>query len=306
MAGFKPLLSASADVNKDPAVLSKLKFPLIVSPKLDGIRNVVRGGRCQSRKLLDIPSKQVQEMFSHLEHMDGELIVGDVTDHDVYNRTQSFVMSNDKPASDLFYYVFDWAEESWAGRGFEERLDHLKAAVKSFEASGTGNVIVVEQRIVNSLEELLAAEEEFLSLGYEGIMMRSLNGPYKHGRSTFNEHTLIKLKRFQDDEAIVVGFVEQMRNENEAKKDELGHTKRSTNAEGMVPAGTLGKFLAKFGDLELEIPPGVLKKTERQHIWDHRDAFMGQTLKFRHFPHGAKDRPRAPRFIGWRTEGDMS
>lgn len=309
---FAPLLSAAADPKKDPKVFEKLRWPLLGSPKLDGIRTIVREQECMSRKLLRLPRPHVHEVFGHLEHMDGEIILGNVTDHDVYNRTQSYVMSKDeREKQDIYFYVFDWAEETWAGRPFAERLDHLDGYVQRYTSIDPSlNLVLVQQRVLNSLEEMLAFEEEMLALGYEGIMLRSLGGKYKHGRSTFKEHTLIKLKRFQDDEFEVTGFIEQMRNENEAKKDELGHTKRSTDAEGMVPAGTLGKFRGRFinGDfagVEMDIPPGVLKKGERQYIWDHQDEFMSKIGKARHFPHGSKNKPRLPRFVGWRSKEDM-
>ena len=43
-------------------------------------------------------------------------------------------------------------------------------------------------------------------------------------------------KRFEDFEAQVTGFIEQMTNTNVAEKDELGHSKRSSAKAGMVGA----------------------------------------------------------------------
>lgn len=302
---FKPMLSATIDPMKDADVFSKLTFPLLGSPKLDGIRCLPRGGRCVSRKLLDLPREHVHQMFGHLEHLDGEIIVGNASDPDVYNRTQSYVMSKDeRPLEDISFYIFDWAAEDVARTSYERRFDFL------YQFADRPGVKLVEQTWLRSLDELLAFEEEQIALGYEGIMVRSPDGAYKWGRSTFKEHGLMKLKRFQDDEAEVVGFVEAEHNYNDGYADELGHTKRSSCKEGKVGANTLGKFIVifphpVFGNLTLEIPPGVLKHSERQHIWDNQSAFLGKTLKFRHFPHGAKDKPRLPRFVGWRTAEDM-
>lgn len=296
---FKPLLSASADVSKDPDVFSKLRWPLLGSPKLDGIRVMPRGGVLKSRKLLDIPNAHAQQRFGHLEHLDGEIIVGNASDFDVYNRTQSVVMSQSKEA-DMTFYVFDWARESDADMPYMQRLQKLYEVCEDLP-----NVVVVDQTRIENLDEMLSYEESILAAGYEGIMLREPQASYKHGRSTFKEQTLIKLKRFQDDEADVIGFIEANTNTNEAQTDELGHTKRSTAKEGMVGAGTLGKFVVTFNGLTLEIPPGVLKHTERKAIWECQDQYLGRTLKFRHFPHGSKDRPRLPRFVGWRTAEDM-
>ena len=97
---FKPMLACEAD-------LTKLSFPLLASPKLDGIRAIVRDGVVYSRSNKPIPNKFVQDRFKHLEHFDGELIVGEPTAHDVYRQTTSHVMAHDKHGFDVRFYVFD-------------------------------------------------------------------------------------------------------------------------------------------------------------------------------------------------------
>ena len=296
---FKPLLSGTIDPMKDPDVFSKLVFPLLGSPKLDGIRAVVRGGNVVSRKLLNLPRRHVQAAFERFEHLDGEVIIGSPCAPDCYNRTQSYVMSNDvRPVEPLSFHVFDWAKEEDAHLPYVERL--CKAA-DSVGYPDLLNIHFVQQVLLNSLDELVAFEEKCLADGYEGIMLRRADAPYKHGRSTFKEHTLLKLKRFEDVETIITGFIEQETNTNEAVKDELGHTKRSSAKEGMIGANTLGKFQTALG----EIPCGVLKHPERKAIWDNRDAYMGKIIKVRHFPHGAKDMLRLPRCVGFRDPIDL-
>ncbi len=66
---FKPMLACEVD-------LDKLRFPLLASAKLDGVRAIVRDGVVYSRSNKPIPNKFVQQQFKHLEHFDGELIVG--------------------------------------------------------------------------------------------------------------------------------------------------------------------------------------------------------------------------------------
>lgn len=304
---FAPTLAATIDPMKDPDVFSKLVFPLWVSPKYDGIRGVGIDGRLKSRTLNDLPSTQVQALFGHLTHFDGEVIAGDPCDgDDVYNRTQSHVMSKSKPAEKLTFYVFDWADVEMANLPFEERADYLKAQVEKLNRD---DVVFVESELVHNLEEFLAAEERYLALGFEGIMARKPGGRYKHGRSSFNEHILLKLKRFEDFEAPIVGFVEQVTNTNAAEKDELGHTKRSSAKDGLVPADTLGKFvidMSGWGWTETaEIPCGVIKHAQRKEIWNNQAAYLGKYIKVRHFPFGAKTGLRLPRCVGFRDPIDM-
>src|SRR5712691_7907552 len=96
---FKPMLALS----KLPD-FRMLKFPLLVSPKLDGIRASVQGGQLVSRSLKPIPNKNVQDLFRNLpEGIDGELIEGNPSD-EPFRRTTSIVMSDDKPAKGIKLY----------------------------------------------------------------------------------------------------------------------------------------------------------------------------------------------------------
>jgi len=136
-------------------------------------------------------------------------------------------------------------------------------------------------------------------------MLRDPQGEYKHGRSTMRQGHLIKLKRFQDDEALLLDVIEQMKNNNPEFENETGHTERSTRKEGMAGANTLGKLLVDYNGMELEISCGTLKHNERQEIWDNPERYIGAHLTFRHFTHGVKEKPRFPRFVGWRDMSHM-
>ena len=99
---FKPMLAA---VCRD---ITKLKYPLMASPKLDGVRAIVIDGRLMSRSLLPIPNRYVQDLSSSLPSgADGELILGKAND-DPYRRTVSAVMSDDSSSGlTVNFHVFD-------------------------------------------------------------------------------------------------------------------------------------------------------------------------------------------------------
>lgn len=326
---FKPMLSPLDDPLKNPDYFEKLRYPLLVSPKLDGIRGVTRSvqefdiddafqeyetGRYKdvllSRELKPIPSTQAQNAFSSCTDLDGELIVGDETDYGVYNRTQSHVMSIEKPHRDLRYRVFDTCDDDLADLPFEERLAHATGLVAAYKNAmllpSDCTISIVEHKLCRSYDELIDMENFFLSLGYEGVMMRDPYGRYKHNRGTFKEGLIYKLKRFQDDEGVIVGFEEGMINTNEQTRDEKGYAERSQKAEGMVAADTLGKFVVSWNGQELLVAPGAFKHSERKAIWDRKEEFLGLHIKFRFFNHGVKDKPRFPRAVGFRDKIDMS
>ena len=286
------------------ADLKTLRFPLLASPKLDGIRAVVRDGIVYSRSNKPIPNKFVQSRFANCEYFDGELIVGPPTSKSVYRDTVSVVMSDDKPAHHVGFYVFDHVND--IGADYGNRARWLAEAVQAgLNANPDASVCLHEQVDIRHIDELLQYEHECLEDGYEGLILRDPNAPYKMGRSTVKEGYLLKLKRFVDAEATIVDCFEREHNGNEAKTDELGRTKRSSHKAGKTGRGDLGGFVLRTADgVEFSCGTGF-SDAERAEYWANRDRLVGQIAKFKYFPIGVKKAPRHPVFLGWRDKRDM-
>lgn len=294
MKDFKPMLAVEA-----PA---ELTFPLYASAKLDGVRCVVKDGVALSRTLKPIPNAFVQAHLAHdlLHGLDGELIVGPAYAKDVYRQTSSGVMSQDG-SPDFKFYVFDYY--TMPDRAYSQRLHDLQSW---FNSNPQDRCVLLEQRLVNNEEELLQFEGEMLAQGFEGLILRKPEGIYKHGRSTAREGYLLKLKRFTDGEAKIVGFEELMHNANEAQLDELGHTKRSSHQENLVPMDTLGALQVEdcVTGIAFKIGTGYTA-IHRKQIWQQRDRLVGAIVKYKHFEIGVKDAPRFPVWLGFRDPIDM-
>ncbi len=290
---FKPMLASECTDT------SKLKFPVYASHKLDGVRATMQGGTLLSRSLKPIPNKAVQERFAYLpEGADGELIAGDPRDSDAYRKTVSIVMSEDKPADNVNFHVFDQFDDLF---GFIVRFVNIID-----KTCGLNSVIEVNQEHIDSEEELLEFEAKALADGHEGVMIRSMDSPYKQGRSTEKEGYLLKLKRFCDSESEVIDFEEKMHNANEAKTNELGRTERSSHKAGLVGTGELGALLVR--DLKTGVEFGIgsgYTGEQRKVLWASRNSMIGEIVKYKYFPTGSKDRPRFPVFIGFRDLRDM-
>lgn len=100
-----------------------------------------------------------------------------------------------------------------------------------------------------------------------------------------------------------------MFNGNEATKDELGRTKRSSHAENKVGKGTLGKVNCIDLTTGIDFKCGIFKGFDaawKQARWNDPSSIIGQLGKFQKLGIGEKDRPRHPRFIGFRSLLDMS
>lgn len=290
---FKPLLAETIDD------LNKAPYPVLVSVKLDGIRAIVKDGIVYTRSMKPVRNKYVQFLFGREEYngLDGELIVGEPNAVDVYRTTNSGVMSADGEP-DVKFYVFDrwdWADEEYSYRLGNGLYGH----------SDNSGIVVVTQWLANSAEDVLRYETAALEDGYEGLMLRRADAKYKFGRSTAKEFILMKLKRFHDAEYKVVGFVERMRNNNEATKNELGYTERSTCQENLEGRGDLGALVLEFTDGQTFNCGTGFTDQDRREIWDNRDQYLGRMAKVKSFLIGVKDLPRFPVWLGFRDSSDI-
>jgi DNA ligase-1 len=231
----KPLLAARVEEHS----LDELKFPVGVTNKIDGIRCLKIDGHAVSRTFKPIPNHHIRTLIEQMvpDGMDMEITMpgypkgtfqectGNVMREDSVNDFKIWVIdyvtgSLDEPYSQRIQKALDYAKTYWINKGM-----HFQ---------------ILYPVVVHNKEELEEQEAQALSQGFEGIMVRDLLGRYKCGRSTFNDGILIKLKRFEDSEAVIREVEELYHNENAADKDAFGRTKRSTAQENLVAAGTLG------------------------------------------------------------------
>lgn len=290
----RPLLAAKTT----DADLEKLRFPLLLSPKIDGVRALVINGKLMSRSMKPIPNKFTQALFGRpeLEGLDGELVVGNPFDKNLMQQTTSGVMShNGNPHVE--YHVFDrWDSLSV----FADRWDSLAVH------HGDGFIRRVPHTYVYTLEDVLALEKHYVGIGYEGIMLRDPNGRYKQNRSTLREGILLKVKRFHDGEAIITGYEPLERNLNSATLDERGYTKRSTAADGRVADALIGSLTVRDASTGVSFSIGSgFTESQRRDLWENREDLLGKIVKYKSFAVGVKDKPRFPIFLGFRSPLDM-
>jgi DNA ligase-1 len=312
------MLACDATLAEYEALFKRLPY-VLASYKYDGIRATIFKGVAYSRSMKPIPNQFIQRTFfatahkdgcSDLEGYDGELIVGAPCGLGVFARCSSGVMSH-AGEPDFTFHCFDRAD----GRDepFWERSEDLGERIAEWQEhdDGFGDEIMypflrfVRQYKITSLSELLAVETTALDLGYEGLIVRDPQGPYKMGRSTLREGYMLKLKRYIDSEATIIGFEEMMHNTNEAKTDERGYTKRSSAQAGKAPSGMLGALVVRdTGDgREFNVGTGF-DHSLRRTIWLNQHEFLGKLIKYRYLPVGQKDLPRHPTFLGIRHKDD--
>lgn len=275
---FKPMLAETA-----PEDLSEIVFPVLASPKLDGIRALVYRSELVRRSLKKVPNLYIHEGLNNIpDGLDGELI-----SPGGFSATQSFVMSQYKKG-DFTFWVFD--DFSNPELPFNARLAAAQDKIKPHR-----KIDIVEHVIVNDVAELVQLEKKYLSSGYEGVMIRKIDGEYKFGRSTLKEGGLLKLKQFTDAEALVIGFKERQHNLNPKTTNALGESERSMSKANMVPAGDLGALICLVNGVEFDVGSGFDADT-RIKLWAVRDNLIGKTITFSYQKDSNNESGLPPRF----------
>jgi DNA ligase-1 len=301
----RPMLAS----DYDPA---KVRFPVLVQPKIDGVRGMVFGGTLTGRSLKCHANRHTTERFSSewLDGIDGELIAGvDPTADDLCRKTTS-ALNTIEGEPLITIYAFDYIKGFTIDLPYSERYWHLKQYIE--KAYRLNYCDGPELRIVPTYEaldmiQLTELHEGFISQGYEGTILRDPMGKFKQGRSTVKEMGLLRIKDFVESEARVTRIEEGSTNLNEATFNECGYTERSSHQANMVPNGMVGTIHGidlKSGK-EVSISPGKMTHEERIYYYANPSAIIERVVKYKFFPKGIKDKPRFPTFQSFRAESDL-
>jgi DNA ligase-1 len=295
---FKPLLASPAE---------DYVFPLYVSVKIDGIRCCIQpSAGAVSRQIKPIPNNHIRTILNAneaLKYCDGELLTFTNGKMDNFNQVQSKVMSVEG-TPDFAYYIFDHFQ--FPDKPYTER--------RLYMPNGHGHVKVVSQFIIYNQAELDIYEEMAVTDGWEGLIARSIHGPYKYGRSTAKEGTLLKVVRKHRAEGIVTATYERLHNANEATINALGYTERTSHKDNKVGRDDLGGLsllwdgicngVAYQGITEpIHFDCGTgYDDSMRSRLWGMREDLIGKIVTFEFRGIGTNKRPRFPVFIGFRED----
>ena len=234
-----------------------------MSEKLDGVRAYWDGRQFLSRNnnLFHAPDWFTAGLPA--APLDGELWIA----RGQFTRTVSVVRRQDHPPEwkSVRFVVFDAPQ---ADGDFEARAAWLGAS-----AAGWGAECLVPHphEACRDLAHLLGELERVTALGGEGLMLRKPGSRYEAGRSS----TLLKVKTFQDAEAVVVG--------HEPGKGR--HKGRLGAVVAELPNGKRFNIGTGFTDKQRADPPAV-----------------GSTVTFKYQELSPDGVPRFPVFVGVRAD----
>jgi len=232
-------------------------------PKYDGIRVMKVNGVLKMRSGKVVPNGYLRAMLKELpDGREGEIIV-----NHSFSEATSFVRSDYKESSRWILAQFD--NHSRPNDKFIERLDSTKH-------NNPLSALTVPWYVVESLEQLLKLEQQYVSEGYEGIVIRDPDARYKFGTATFKEQSYLTFKRKMTENAHIIGC--------------------KCKQEDGSPVDTLGA-------LELRTEKGIefccgsgLDDTSRSILWAMKDSLIGKSVEFE-YERSEQVKPRFPVFL---------
>ncbi len=297
------------------ALLDECGF-LFSQPKIDGMRVHInddclpasRSGKIFKHKPLQAWTKA----HPSLRGLDGEITPSHEYTEEGFRDAMSSIRSEDG-TREFTYWIFD--HTGYGDSAYSHRLGRLEDVLATHgQYQETPDyhcrLMVTPTKMVHTLQEVQDEEQANLLLGWEGTMLRHPRKPYKYGRSTNRGGELVKLKRFEDAEAIVVGYEPWQRNDNEPTIDTRGYQVRSSHQENKVDLDMLGVLKCELlSDRSIKFGVGVMRgvsHAERRRLWEVRDSLLGRIFKFKYQGYSAGyDAPRCPVFLNWRSAAEF-
>lgn len=263
---FKPLLAM--DYSK---VKKKDSYQgWFMSEKLDGIRCIYYNQQLYSRtgNIIHAPTwflDTISKNCCPLDMLDGELF----SKRNDFQNICSIVKKDcpiDEEWNSIKYMIFDAPSLDFK---FEERFHILQTHVKENEMIQ----IVKHTKIQNENEIQDFLNYITIECQGEGVMLRDPNGFYEHKRS----NTLLKVKKFDDDEAVIVDV-------------ELGKGKY---------INAIGKLRVRWcssPSMEFKVGSGL---TDLIRNIQDKESLIGKKVKIKYCGTTVAGKPRFPVFLGF-------
>lgn len=181
---------------------SKITYPILIGPKIDGTRGEKRGGSIYTRRGHQISG--VQHLIDYLNTVNpaltgsGELWVPGMP----FRRSDGLIRSNKDKKPNVRYALFD--VPSIGSLPLEERLKYLSRTFYPLESNPLPPVCHIPHILAHSLEEVDKMYNYWRSRGYEGLVGKDPKSIARVGKS----HDWMRKVNTFSDEYLVIGVYE--------------------------------------------------------------------------------------------------
>jgi DNA ligase-1 len=274
---FLPMLAYSLEKKKH-----KLKFPCHIQPKLDGVRclayreddNIILLSRQGKQWNCPHIVKQLMEWLPDGDCCDGELYIHDPAIS--FQTITSWVKKYQMATQRVEYHIYDYPvinyNSDWGI--WESRAEKIKTIPVS------NNILQVQTYVCNDMEDIGKYHDLFVSDGYEGAIVRNIDGKYEFDHRSDN---LLKVKTFIDSEYEIIGA-----------EDGIG------KFEGCVIWICIDNETDKTFRV---VPKGSLQ--DKANWFKNKNKYIHKLLKVQFFEYTDDGLPRFPVGIGIRDPDDL-
>lgn len=210
----QPMLAHSFDKQSH-----KIKYPCYTQPKLDGVRMICNGSVCISRTGKEFSLEPLQYIMKDIQtiicqypemkdyYFDGELYTPDLLFEDIVGACRTNIKPDESKYKLLKYHIYDIipVAEHNKKNTFAQRYNMIESIIRD----NFNFIKLVTADTIQSKQNIHEKHEEYLSLHYEGIMIRNSEGMYQQSRS----YNLQKYKHFSDEEYEIIDVKEATGND---------------------------------------------------------------------------------------------
>ena len=253
---------------------NKIKYPAYVQPKLDGYRGIAvkikkinNSVEILSRNGLPYPHlekiKNSLKTFPLLNkgyQLDGELYLHGHTLGELRSvvgrkkLNSSYILNLENK---IKYVIFDFFSNN-IKFSFEKRLKLLKNSFNLWD-NKINDIFLIETKLVNSVEDINKIRNEYLDIGYEGIIVRNKNGLYLSGKKSKD---VLRSKEFKKDMFKIVEALEGKGNDKGTVIWKLECLKDKSKTFTAKPVGTL---------------------EERKELYKNKNKYIGLKINVKYF-----------------------
>ncbi len=223
----------------------KLKYPVLVQRKLDGYRCLAH---------LDSNSihlySRTMKPYSHLDHirdelkeilkdqdfyLDGELYNHEMGLHEIGSlvRKKYVQKENVEKMKEITYCIFDMFQPNQMELTFQERYQFLEKlfAKKKFQYLKLVSIVKCDD-----LKCVEKENEKYLAEGYEGVIVRNMDGLYQWNKKSYD---VLRTKEFKREKFILIGAKEGEGAQNGAIVWKVECNKEHNHSFWAIPIGTI-------------------------------------------------------------------